>query len=108
MRSAFWGPHLGPKGAMNEYREVYRPRPRFYAIGAVPRLARGPSAIYPRACSEGPAGRPRRVGGGPDRPCRRQFTAGLEERRRGARQAAEGFRLGFGPSLSRAGDRAAV
>ena len=54
--------------------------------------ARGPPAIHPRTYAEGPARRPGRAGGRPDRPLRRQFPPGAAGGRGRACQDAEGLR----------------
>ena len=87
VRSVVRAPQFGPEGAIDEYREIHRTCARIYPIRAVARVARGPSAIHPRARAQGSARRPGGSGRGPDRPLRRQFAAGAEpaSKRRSAR-----------------------
>ena len=70
------------EGVTHEFREIYRPRPRFRPVGAIAGAARGPSAVHPRASAEGAARRPGRPGGRADRPRRRQFPPGARARSR--------------------------
>src|SRR5580704_254868 len=100
-----------PRENGHEFRKVYRPQPRFRAVGPVARAARGPSAICARAPAQSFARRPGRSGRGPDRPGRRQFARGAGCDRGGARQAAQDFGGGAGqvyldPALGRVFDAA--
>src|SRR5580693_3975564 len=75
-----------PRENGHEFRKVYRPQPRFRAVGPVARAARGPPAICARTPAQGFARRSGRSGRGPDRPRRRQFARGAGRDRGGAGQ----------------------
>ena len=85
------------------FREIHRSRARIRAVCAKLGPARGPSAIFARSSTQGPAGRPRRARRRFDRPFRRQFSPGPAGGRGGARQAAQGLGRRRRPGLSRPG-----